>query len=112
MNRSTLKRKTGGDLSEVIFQVSRQLQVFTENGKRANRQLAAFRRLYFRTIFLTVWHGFDMLRWISSSMAFGTYPPKISGLPFKATHQGFQRAKERLIKMAEASDAITFTSIR
>ncbi|MCB0612895.1 MAG: amino acid permease, partial [Phaeodactylibacter sp.] len=89
----------------VIFQVSRQLQVFlqkTEKEQTASWRPSAvciseqsFERLA----------AMDMLRWISQRYGFGTYIHKISGYLSKATHQEAKKAKERLIKMAEASDS-------
>ena len=89
----------------VIFQISRQLQVFlqkTEKEQNASWRPSAvcisehsFDRLA----------AFDMLRWISQRYGFGTYIHKISGYLSKATHLEAKKSKERLIKMAEASDS-------
>ena len=87
----------------VIFQFSRQLQVFLQKAEKedvANWRPSAvcisensFERLA----------AFDLLRWISQRYGFGTYIHKISGYLSKSTHKEAREAKERLIRMAEAS---------
>ena len=87
----------------VIFQLSRQLQVFlqkTEKEKALSWRPSAvcisensFERLA----------AFDLLRWISQRYGFGTYIHKINGYLSKTTHQEAKQAQVRLIRMAEAS---------
>ena len=89
----------------VIFQISRQLQVFLQ--KTEKEQTASWRP----SAVCISEHSFDrlaaidMMRWISQRYGFGTYIHKISGYLSKATHQEAKKSKERLIKMAEASDS-------
>ncbi|MDX1667162.1 MAG: amino acid permease, partial [Saprospiraceae bacterium] len=87
----------------VIFQLSRQFQVFmqkVEKEKTASWRPSvicisedSFDRLA----------AFDLLRWVSQRYGFGTYIHKIDGYLSKSTHRQASEAKERLIKMAEAS---------
>ncbi|MEL6867284.1 MAG: amino acid permease [Bacteroidota bacterium] len=87
----------------VIFQLSRQMQVFLQKAdkeKTASWRPSAicisehsFQRLA----------AFDLLRWIAHRYGFGTYIHKISGYLSKATNGEAHEAKARLIKMAETS---------
>ena len=87
----------------VIFQLSRQLQVFlqkTEKEQTASWRPSAvcisensFERLA----------SFDLLRWLSQKYGFGTYIHKINGYLSKTTHKEAKVSKDRLIKMAETS---------
>ncbi|MCB0550607.1 MAG: amino acid permease [Phaeodactylibacter sp.] len=89
----------------VIFQISRQLQVFLQ--KTEKEQTASWRpsAVCISEHSFDRLAAFDMLRWISQRYGFGTYIHKISGYLSKATHREAKKAKERLIKMAEASDS-------
>jgi amino acid transporter len=87
----------------VIFQISRQLQVFLQSAEKEKtgswRPSAvcisehSFERL----------GAFDMLRWLSQRYGFGSYIHKINGYLSRTTHKEAKHCKERLIKMAEAS---------
>jgi hypothetical protein len=89
----------------VIFQISRQLQVFLQ--KADKEQTGSWRP----SVVCISQHSFDrlaafdMLRWLSQRYGFGTYIHKINGYLSRSTHQEALLAKERLIKMAEASDS-------
>ncbi|MEN0006185.1 MAG: amino acid permease, partial [Bacteroidota bacterium] len=87
----------------VIFQFSRQLQVFLQKAEK--EQTASWRP----SVVCISEHSFDrlaafdLLRWISQKYGFGTYIHKINGYLSKATHKEANFAKDRLIKMAETS---------
>lgn len=87
----------------VIFQVSRQLQVFLQKAEKEKNiswrpsAICISERSFERLA------AFDMLRWISQRYGFGTFIHRINGYLSKSTHQESKLAKERLIKMAEAS---------
>jgi len=89
----------------VIFQISRQLQVFLQ--KADKDQTGGWRP----SVVCISAHSFDrlaafdMLRWLSQRYGFGTYIHKINGYLSRSTHQEALASKERLIKMAEASDS-------
>ncbi|MCO6480725.1 MAG: amino acid permease [Phaeodactylibacter sp.] len=89
----------------VIFQISRQLQVFLQ--KTEKEQTGSWRpsAVCISEHSFDRLSAFDMLRWISQRYGFGTYIHKISGYLSKATHQEAKKSKDRLIKMAEASDS-------
>lgn len=89
----------------VIFQVSRQLQVFLQ--KTEKEQTASWRpsAVCISEHSFDRLAAFDMLRWISQRYGFGTYIHKITGYLSKSTHQEARKSKDRLIKMAEASDS-------
>lgn len=92
----------------VIFQLSRQLQVFLQKAEKEQTRSwrpsavciseASFERLA----------AFDLLRWLSQRYGFGTYIHKINGYLSKNTHLEAKAAQERLIKLAEASDSNTY----
>ncbi len=92
----------------VIFQVSRQLQVFLQKAEKEKTvswrpsvvciSESSFVRLA----------AFDLLRWISQKYGFGTYIHKINGYLSKNTRIEAEEAKFRLIKMAEASKSNVF----
>jgi amino acid transporter len=87
----------------VIFQFSRQLQVFLQ--KADKEQTASWRpsAVCISEYSFDRLAAFDMLRWIAQRYGFGTYIHKISGYLSKTTHQEAQAAQDRLIRMAEAS---------
>lgn len=87
----------------VIFQISRQLQVFLQKADKEQsgswRPSAvcisehSFERLA----------AFDLLRWISQRYGFGTYIHKINGYLSRSTHKQSKEAQSRLIRLAEQS---------
>lgn len=87
----------------VIFQFSRQLQVFLQ--KADKEQTASWRpsAICISENSFDRLAAFDLLRWLSQKYGFGTYIHKIGGYLSKNTHIEAKNAKERLIKMAEAS---------
>jgi amino acid transporter len=87
----------------VIFQLSRQLQVFLQ--KADKEQTASWRpsAICISEYSFDRLAAFDLLRWIAQRYGFGTYIHKISGYLSKTTHLEAQKAQDRLIRMAEAS---------
>ena len=87
----------------VIFQFSRQLQVFLQKAEK--EQIASWRpsAICISEHSFDRLAAFDLLRWISQKYGFGTYIHKITGYLSRTTHQEAKIAKERLIKMAEFS---------
>ncbi len=87
----------------VIFQISRQLQVFLQ--KTEKEQTASWRP----SVVCISEHSFDrlaafdFLRWICQKYGFGTYIHKIDGYLSKSTKEEANKAQNRLIQMAEAS---------
>ena len=87
----------------VIFQFSRQLQVFLQKAEK--EQIASWRpsAICISESSFDRLAAFDILRWISQKYGFGTYIHKITGYLSKSTDQEARAAKERLIRMAETS---------
>jgi len=87
----------------VIFQISRQLQVFLQ--KADKEQTGSWRpsAVCISEHSFARLAAFDLLRWLSQRYGFGTYIHKIDGYLSKTTYQEAHRCKDRLIKMAEAS---------
>lgn len=87
----------------VIFQFSRQLQVFLQKAEK--EQTASWRpsAVCISEHSFDRLAAFDLLRWLSQKYGFGTYIHKINGYLSKATHQQATGAKDRLIRMAETS---------
>ncbi|MBL7775979.1 MAG: amino acid permease, partial [Saprospiraceae bacterium] len=85
----------------VIFQLSRQLQVFLQKAEKEQSQSwrpsaiavseNSFRRL----------GAFDLLRWIAHKYGFGTYIHQIHDYLSRETNLAAQECKDRLIEMAE-----------
>jgi amino acid transporter len=89
----------------VIFQLSRQLQVFLQ--KADKEQTGSWRpsAVCISEHSFSRLAAFDLLRWLSQRYGFGTYIHKIDGYLSKTTHEEAHRSKDRLIKMAEASNS-------
>ena len=87
----------------VIFQFSRQLQVFLQKAEK--EQIASWRpsAICISENSFGRLAAFHLLRWVSQKYGFGTYIHKITGYLSKSTNKEAKEAKERLIKMAEAS---------
>ncbi len=87
----------------VIFQLSRQLQVYLQKAKKERTgswrpSVIAISEDSFKRL-----STFDLLRWISQKYGFGTYIHLIKGYLSKSNHQQATVVKERLIRIAEAS---------
>lgn len=87
----------------VIFQFSRQLQVFLqkadkEKAKSWRPSVVAFSSHTFERL-----GAFDLLRWISQKYGFGTYIHQIHGYLSRETNTIAKSCQERLIKMTETT---------
>ena len=89
----------------VIFQISRQLQVFLQ--KADKEQTGSWRpsAVCISENSFDRLGALDLLRWISQRYGFGTYIHKINGYLSKSTHKEAMLAQKRLIKMAEATES-------
>lgn len=99
------KKNLAAVFQGVIFQFSRQLQVFLQ--KTEKEQIGSWRpsAVCISEHSFQRFGAFDLLRWISQTYGFGTYIHKISGYLSKKTNQEAIEAKERLIKIAETSNS-------
>lgn len=97
------KKNIAAIFQGVIFQFSRQLQVFLQ--KADKEQTASWRpsAVCISENSFDRLAAFDLLRWLSQRYGFGTYIHKIDGYLSKSTHKEAKISKDRLIKMAEAS---------
>ena len=89
----------------VIFQFSRQLQVFLQSAEKEKTGSWRPSAVCISEHSFSRMAAFDLLRWISQRYGFGSYIHKIDGYLSKTTHQEAKESKERLIKMAEASNS-------
>ena len=100
------KQGLGKLFKGVIFQLSRQIQIFVQRANKEEREYNwrpfvicvsedSFRRQ----------SAFDLLRWISHKHGFGTYIHFIKGYLNRETHRESQQVLERLIKIAEGSQS-------
>ncbi len=92
----------------VIFQFSRQIQVFLQKTEKEKSQswrpsVVAISEASFQRF-----SAFHLLRWISHRHGFGTYIHLIKGYLSKETNQQAAQCKARLIEMADASDSNVF----
>ena len=100
------KQGLGKLFKGVVFQLSRQIQIFVQ---RANKEE---REYNWRPFVICVSEdsfkrqsAFDLLRWISHKHGFGTYIHFIKGYLNRETHRESQQVLERLIKIAEGSQS-------
>ena len=89
----------------VIFQLSRQVQVFLQKAEKEETKSWRPSVVCISESSFERFAAFDMLRWISQKYGFGTYIHKITGYLSKATNAEAKEAKTRLIKMAETSES-------
>lgn len=87
----------------VIFQISRQIQVFLQKAEKEKSKswrpsAIAVSEYTFERLCL-----FDLLRWIAHKYGFGTYIHLQRGFLSSQAHQEAETAKMRLIKLAEVS---------
>ncbi len=97
------KKNIAAIFQGVIFQFSRQLQVFLQ--KADKEQTGSWRPSVVcisENSFDRI-SAFEILRWLSQRYGFGTYIHKINGYLSRSTHQQAKLCKDRLIKMAETS---------
>lgn len=88
----------------VIFQMSRQLQVFAQRVNREEKKLS------WRPFIICISRdsfkrraAFDMLRWVSFRYGFGTYIHYITGYLTQETNKESKEVLEKLIKLAAGS---------
>jgi len=89
----------------VIFQFSRQMQVFLQKADKEKAKSWRPSAIAFSSHTFKRLGAFDLLRWVSQKYGFGTYIHQIEGYLSKQTNIEGKICKERLIKMAEATDS-------
>jgi hypothetical protein len=94
--------------SGVIFQISRNLQVFLQKRKATANEAWRPSVVAISKDSFDRFAAFDLLRWISHRIGFGTYIHHINGyLSSKTIHQA-ELDHARLVKMAQISDSSVF----
>ncbi len=88
----------------VIFQLSRQMQIFAQRANREDRELS------WRPFVICISKesfqrrgAFDLLRWISYRYGFGTFIHYIEGYLTQQTHRQSQESLQKLINLAKGS---------
>jgi hypothetical protein len=99
------KRKVAVIFQGVIFQFSRQLQVFLQKAEKEQitnwrPSVVCISENSFNRI-----AAFDMMRWISQKYGFGTYIHKINGYLSRKTNEQAEADLKRLIKRAEITES-------
>lgn len=88
----------------VIFQLSRQMQVFLQKtDKEGDRGHWRPSVICISNTTFSRFSAFDLLRWISYKYGFGTYIHRINGYLSKETHAQAQEVMDRLISVSEFS---------
>lgn len=109
-NYSKDTKGLAGIFQGVVFQFSRQLQVFLQKADKSETNWrpsvvcvssSSFERF----------HSFDLLRWISYRYGFGTYIHRIDGYFSRSTFAEAKQCQNRLIAMAEDSNLYIDTII-
>ena len=94
--------------SGVIFQISRNLQVFLQKRKASENEAWRPSVVAISKDSFDRFAAFDLLKWISHRIGFGTYIHHINGyLSSKTIHQA-ELDHARLIKMTQISDSSVF----
>ncbi|MEZ4894258.1 MAG: amino acid permease [Saprospiraceae bacterium] len=99
------KRNIAAIFQGVIFQLSRQLQIFLQKAQKEEvsswrPSAIALADCTFKRLAL-----FDLIRWLSQKYGFGTYIHYIADYVSKKSGKQAQEVKDRLILMAESSDS-------
>ncbi len=89
----------------VIFQLSRQLQVFLQKAEKEQTNSWRPSVVCISEHSFDRLAAFDLLRWLSHRYGFGTYIHKIEGYLSRATYEEARGAKERLIRMSESTNS-------
>ncbi len=92
----------------VIFQLSRQMQVFLQKSEKEQSQSWRPSAIAISEDSFTRLSAFKLLRWIAHRYGFGTYIHYIKGYLSKETNLEATRSKKQLITMADVSDSNVF----
>jgi amino acid transporter len=99
------KRSIAVIFQGVLFQFSRQMQVFLQSAEKEQSRSWRPSMVALSDSTFDRLGAFDLLRWISQKFGFGTYIHQIQGYLSKQSNQEARECKERLIKIAEASES-------
>ena len=99
------KRSVAVIFQGVIFQVSRRIQIFLQKADKEEKQGWRPSAIAVSNATFTRLGAFDFLRWISQKYSFGTYLHYINGYLSHDTSEAAAVTKERIIRMAEATES-------
>jgi len=102
------KRNLAVIFQGVIFQLSRQMQVFLQKSKKEQSQSWRPSTIAISEDSFTRFSAFQLLRWIAYRHGFGTYIHYIKGYLSKETNLEAASSKEQLIAMADVSHSNVF----
>ncbi|MDE3741710.1 amino acid permease [Maribacter polysaccharolyticus] len=102
------KRNLAVIFQGVIFQLSRQMQVFLQKTDKEQSQSWRPSTVAISEDSFKRFSAFQLLRWIAHRYGFGTYIHYIKGYLSKETNQEAIRCKDQLIAMADESGSNVF----
>ncbi|MGB3800223.1 MAG: amino acid permease [Lewinella sp.] len=89
----------------VIFQISRRIQIFLQKAEKEEKKSWRPSVIAVSDATFTRLGAFDLLRWLSQKYGFGTYLHYINGYLSHDTSEAARHTKERIIRMAEATES-------
>jgi len=89
----------------VIFQFSRRLQIFLQKADKEEKKSWRPSVIAASNATFTRLGAFDLLRWLSQKYGFGTYIHYLDGYLSHETSEQSAEIKQRIIRMAEATDS-------
>jgi amino acid transporter len=99
------KRSLAVIFQGVIFQVSRRIQIFLQKADKEEKKSWRPSVIAVSDATFTRLGAFDLLRWLSQKYSFGTYLHYINGYLSHDTSLAAASTKERIIRMAEATES-------
>ncbi len=89
----------------VIFQISRRIQIFLQKADKEEKKSWRPSVIAASDATFTRLGAFDLLRWVSQKYGFGTYIHYLNGYLSHETSAESAAIKQRIIRMAEATDS-------
>ncbi len=108
VNYNQDKRNLAVIFQGVIFQLSRQMQVFLQKTEKEKSQSWRPSTVAISEDSFVRFSAFQLLRWIAYRYGFGTYIHYLKGYLSKETNQEAARCKKQLIAMADVSKSNVF----
>ena len=99
------KRSLAVIFQGVIFQVSRRIQIFLQKAEKEEKKSWRPSVIAVSDATFTRLGAFDLLRWLSQKYGFGTYLHYTNGYLSHDTSTLASQTKERIIRMAEATES-------
>jgi amino acid transporter len=99
------KRSLAVIFQGVIFQISRRIQIFLQKADKEEKTSWRPSVIAVSSATFTRLGAFDLLRWLSQKYSFGTYLHYINGYLSHDSSLAAASSKERIIRMAEATES-------